>query len=221
MTNTMKKIHGIWLPATDDHFEEHLRESPPFAGAGTYQLDKIWKAMECCPGNRRGVALDIGAHVGLWSRVLAAQFDRVMAFEPVTLHASCFRRNLEHINNVELHEVALGERKGEAEITIEEGNSGNAHMGEGGARVQVVTLDGLNLAAVDFVKIDCEGFEYFVLKGGERTIREQKPLIVVEQKRGHAQRYGLGQIDAVKLLQSWGAHIFWEKSGDFCMGWYG
>src|SRR5688572_32728595 len=92
MGREMKKIKGIWLPDGDTHFAAHLEAGPEHDGAGTYQFAKIDMAMKMVPTERRGMALDIGGHVGLWSRVLASCFRGVIAFEPVPHLAECFRR---------------------------------------------------------------------------------------------------------------------------------
>ena len=84
-----------------------------------------------------------------------------------------------------------------------------------------VTLDAWDFAGerIDLLKIDVEGWEVQVVRGGERVIRECKPVVVVEQKPGHAEAYGFGRRDAVDLLASWGAEVAWEKAGDVCMRW--
>lgn len=46
--------------------------------------------------------------------------------------------------------------------------------------VELRTLDSLELQKVDFIKIDVEGYEYFVLQGGLNTIRKFKPQIILE-----------------------------------------
>jgi hypothetical protein len=37
-----------------------------------------------------------------------------------------------------------------------------------------------NVERLDFIKIDVEGLEYSVLKGGEKTLRKNKPTILLE-----------------------------------------
>lgn len=64
----MKQVHGIWFPDGDEHFEKQLREAPVVYGAKTYQYKKYVKALAHV--SRRMFALDIGGHVGLWSRVM-------------------------------------------------------------------------------------------------------------------------------------------------------
>ena len=40
----------------------------------------------------------------------------------------------------------------------------------------------MNLPKIDYIKVDTEGFEIEVLKGGEKMIEEYKPFVHVEVK---------------------------------------
>ena len=44
-------------------------------------------------------------------------------------------------------------------------------------------LDSFGFKRVDFIKIDVEGYELEVLKGGEYTITSCKPIIFIRNKR--------------------------------------
>lgn len=183
-------------------------------------MNKLQAMLPVC--RQRRTALDIGAHVGLWSRVLAYYFQQVIAFEPVPEHVACFHDNLADLKNVELHQIALGAVAGPVKIEITPENSGNAHIGKGanGITVPLERLDDLGLPpSIDFIKIDVEGFEEAVIRGGEQLIRKQQPVMVVEQKLGNAEKQGFKTGGAIILLESWGARIKWKRSGDFCMSW--
>jgi FkbM family methyltransferase len=219
----MKEHRGIWLPDDDDHFAEHLDKGPLFDEAGTYQFAKIMQAMGTVGATMErplGLALDIGGHVGLWSRVLCAYFSRVIAFEPVDQLADCFARNAP---DAELHRVALGNHDCPAHMTMTEGNSGNAHVATGGnspvsCLVRMRKLDSFDLPRVDFIKMDVEGFEAYVIDGADYIIRRDRPVIVVECKPGNAERYGLQQQEALyKLTRDFGMKVVWSKSGDHCL----
>ena len=83
----------------------------------------------------------------------------------------------------------------------------------------MATLDSLSLGAVDLLKIDVEGYEYEVLLGAEKLVRRLRPVVVVEQKPGNAERYGRGQWDAVQLLRRWGMRDARVIGGDHVMVW--
>lgn len=222
-------VKGISLPLGDTHFAEHLAAGPEFKGKGTYQFAKITKALDVIPADRRGLALDIGGHVGLWSRVLAHHFKRVVAFEPLPVLRAHFEVNTADCPNVQLISFAVSNKDDELDIMTVADNSGNGYVavpvgqvgisGPFAHRTQCIRLDSLNMHGVDFVKIDVEGWELQVIQGAQRTIQRDHPVMVVEQKPNNAERYGVKQRAAVELLQSWGASIFWEKAGDVCMGW--
>lgn len=211
----MKQVEGWWLPDDDNHFEFHLKQGP-------YQGRKIEVAMALVADNRRGLALDIGAHVGFWTEPLAGVFGRVIAWEPVSELADCWRRNCEDLKNVECRQYAASSDSRVLDMVMVAGNSGNCHISAGAASSFTVpseTIDSLALEHVDFIKIDVEGWELEVVRGAEETIKRCRPLIVVEQKLGNAERYGVDQHAAVDLLMSWGATTRWIKSGDHCVGW--
>ena len=110
----MIQCNGIWLPRprastcsrTSSKAHSSTVEEPD-------QLHKIQLALSHTKGRR--VALDIGAHVGLISRILAMDFERVEAFEPLPDHRECFAQNVT-AENVVLHACALGASQGEVRM---------------------------------------------------------------------------------------------------------
>ncbi len=64
--------------------------------------------------------------------------------------------------------------------------------------VEMITLDGLKLAACHLIKIDVEGMEIDVLRGATKTIRAHRPLIYMECQPDQRSQ------DALKLLKSMG-----------------
>lgn len=219
----MKQHKEIWLPDDDTHFTAHLDKGPLYMGAGTYQMKKIEMALAQVT-DWQG-AVDIGAHVGLWSRVLADKFYYLWAFEPVPNLRECYARNLTSRQNtrVVLHPVALGSAAGHVYIDPIPANSGNACVTDDTTKIKVLmqTLDHFRLyeRGVSFIKIDVEGYELEVVKGGEKTIKACRPVMVIEQKKGHGQRYGFGETAAVDLVLTWGAKLLWHRAGDYCLGW--
>lgn len=211
----MKQVAGFWIPDGEVDLVPFLEASPRFFKGPTYQVDKL---LACLPWIKKfDLALDVGAHCGLWSRVLVKCFRRVEAFEPVSRHAECFYKN---VPDARLHQLALGERRGRLPMSVDATASGNSSMHVNGSEVvQVTQLEEFDCGEVNFLKIDCEGFEYFVLKGGEMMIKADRPCVIVEQKKGMGSKYGLSDLAAVDLLKSWGAQERFEMSGDYCLSW--
>ena len=213
----MKQSHGWYWPDHEKHLITWIGTAYPpvkLNGRVSYQGKKQVAAMLHCTKFQN--AVDIGAHIGLWSFNLAAKFDRVFAFEPVAAHRECFAKNVE-ADNVELFPVALGATEGTVSIDTTVGSSGDSKIGKGKGDIPLRTLDSFNLPNVDFMKMDCEGFEENVILGAGETIRKWKPVIIVEQKREMASRFGLQPLGAVKLLQKMGYTLAQEISGDYIM----
>jgi FkbM family methyltransferase len=213
----MKLSRGVWLPDGDEHFAGMMERVPrqrlkDGRSVGVYQWEKVQSAIEHC--KKRRVALDIGAHVGLWSMWLADAFKSVIAFEPVRKHAECWSLNVRQ-PNAELREHALGAEPGYIGIASGEENTGNAHV-SGHGNIPVVTLDSLELPRVDLIKIDTEGFESAVIQGGRETIMRCRPIMAVESNGQH-ERYGLPE--PVGLLESMGAKVLHRMRHDVIMGW--
>src|SRR5258706_82750 len=80
----------------------------------------------------------------------------------------------------------------------------------GAGDIPMITIDSLELPVADYIKIDTEGSELNVLRGAEKTIKRCGPVIIVEQKPGHAQRFGYGEKDALPYLQSLGYSLIKE-----------
>lgn len=210
---------GWWFPDGEDHLIQHMGKHGGHIvdGRMSYQYHKLEMALEHVSNWTR--AVDVGAHVGLWSYHLANRFLDVDAFEPVHEHATCFLENVE-APNVILHECALGAAEGRLTMTRYPGNSGHSHVADDGAMsVPVHTLDSFNLQNVGFCKIDVEGFERDVLVGAIETLGRCKPTLIVEQKPGNGSRYGHGDQGALRFLEGMGARIVAQKAGDYVLVW--
>lgn len=212
----MKQVRGIWMPSSDVHLVEQVNNkvNPLVDRKGTYQLNKYRAALEHVA--RRGHAVDVGANVGLWSRVMVKDFRKVTAIEPVAEHRACFARN---VSGAHMLPFAVGAEARSIRINVPPEHIASAHVADEGEDVDMVTLDSLELGHVDFLKIDIEGYEFDALMGGERMIRKAKPVIIVEQKPGNGERYGRGQTDAIQLLESWGMITARVIGGDYVMVW--
>lgn len=219
----MKQVQGVWLPDGDTHFADHLARGPEYKGKGTYQFAKIEAAILQCEGaGRTNVAIDVGAHVGTWSRVLVDTFAHVVAFEPMHHLFECLEKNLEGVDNIHLNNWAVGVTNGWIEMIKSVENSGNCRVAVQKDRaertklrcIQLDSYDRAFAAGVDFIKIDTEGFEVPVIMGAAKIIQTHKPFIMIEQK--HA-AFGFGQFDALDLLKSWGMVESYARSGDYLL----
>lgn len=219
----MKQFGGWYFPDGEEHLITWMNATNDIAdGRQRYQGKKQIAALKWCKQFR--AAIDVGGHVGLWSYYLANKFATVDAFEPVAAHRECFAVNVTS-PNVNLHACALGEKDGWVSMKTAPTSSGDSFVSvhsmlaevSGPGDIPMKRLDEFDLQDVDFVKLDCEGYELFALRGGEETLKRCRPCVIVEQKPGRAPRFGLPETGAVAYLQSLGAVLRAEISGDFVL----
>jgi len=216
---------GIWLPDGENHLTMMLDKSPEMYGRGTYQYKKYLRTMERTP--ERGTAIDVGAHVGLWSMHFVRDFKNVEAFEPIVEHQRCFIKNMEEQkapDNWMLHPSACGNKEDHVRMQIDPTSSGDTYpnpdeASEEGERVPMVRIDDKDFHNVSLIKLDCEGYELYALWGAEETIKRCKPTIIVEQKPLKAQKFGFEETQAVTYLEGLGMTMSRAIAGDYIMVW--
>ena len=129
-------------------------------------------------------AVDIGAHVGEWTRSLSRKFDHVICFEPNPNFRECFNRNIKE-NNVTLHPYGLSSHSHNATQGVNATHLndvlGDTEPNDGD--IECRTLDSFNLTDVDYVKIDVDGFEIPLLEGARNTLKTNSPTVNIEMKR--------------------------------------
>jgi FkbM family methyltransferase len=139
------------------------------------------------------VVLDIGANVGIWTRLFAERANRgqVYAFEPSPDTFHLLVKNCVQHANVECIRTAIGAESGTLSFNENTTTSGLRHLVPGMAAeafgvipVTVSSLDDwvrkTNLERIDLVKIDVEGFEEELLNGARETLTRFQPAIVFE-----------------------------------------
>ncbi len=169
------------------------------------ELDNLATLIRMCRADP--VVLDIGANIGvhsLWFSSLVGAHGVVHAFEAQRIVFQMLMGNLaiNSVENVHARQVAIGAAPGRLRLPpvdyarnwnfggmglVEEGphpqfapGSVERARAERGESIDVITLDSLALARVDFIKIDVEGMERDVLAGARATIERDRPLMQVE-----------------------------------------
>ena len=215
----MRNDYGWWFPETESHFPRMLKKSVDKGGPSEYQHIVRNRSVAFC--QQRRLAIDVGANVGLWTRSLVREFQQVIAFEPVAMFRECLSRNVT-APNLLVQTVALGDINTTARMNITEGNTGHTHIDPtsiGQGDTIVCTLDSFEYQNLDYIKLDCEGFEYKVLLGAGYTIKQNRPIVVLEQKPHDAYSDQYSQFAAIELLQSWGMVRLDQVKDDWIMGW--
>jgi FkbM family methyltransferase len=162
-------------------------------------------------------AIDVGANIGSISLAMASAVGRtgqVMAIEPhpklfVYLQANIRRNRADQIRAVH---CALGAEKGEAFISDRRSDDQNRIGGEGIA-VPLCPLDDIAPAGqISLLKLDVEGYEYFVLAGGEKTLL-RTAMVYLECIVALAVPYGANATQPWRLLADSGFELF-ERADD-------
>lgn len=149
-----------------------------------------------------GTAVDIGAWLGPWTSRLLRHADHVVAVEPTPVLAKQLR---EAFPTVQVVEAAISDSVGTATLHLPAGGAivGTSSLEdpEQGTPVEVerTTLDALGLTDVRFIKLDIEGHELPALRGGEGTVRRDRPLLLIEVEERIQPAAPL-----VDLLADWG-----------------
>lgn len=144
-----------------------------------------------------GVAVDIGANIGLTALALAALLPRgrVIAAEPSPRTLRALRQNIA-LNGlgdrIAIEAAAVGAEAGEAEFHDSDHSAGSHLLSPGTMRaeqlgritVPVTSLDRIaaahGLHRLDLVKVDVEGFESEVLDGAAAVIARYRPAFILE-----------------------------------------
>lgn len=136
------------------------------------------------------IVLDCGANIGVFTReALNAGAKTVVAIEPAPENIECLRRNFKteiDAGRVIVYPKGVWDKDDFLTLHIDDHNSAadsfvihqkNAH--ETDQKFALTTIDKLvaelNLAKVDFIKMDIEGAEVKALQGGRQTIAAHHP----------------------------------------------
>ena len=139
------------------------------------------------------VIIDIGAQTGLYT--LFAQFVKNAIFYAFEPYSACYEElceniKLNNINNVNVSNIAIS-NKSEIKNLKVQNHLGLSTLGDNPIRfleyknveVKCDTIDNLfydKNIKVDFIKCDTEGWEYYVLLGGLKTIKKYNPVLQLE-----------------------------------------
>jgi len=205
----MKQCKSWYLPTWDTHFEQMLNGSSD----DTYQQPQRTLALKHTPDRNR--VIDIGANVGFWSRQFIHEFNAVEAFEPMRENRICWWKNVDSDwHNWNLYPFALSDRPGKQRFYWDPNCCGNAGLSSEGViqgpkeadrptklldtEVEVRTLDSFEFNLVSLIKIDCQGLELEILKGGYNTIKAELPTLCLELPRRTAM-----EVQEYNMVKQW------------------
>ena len=180
---------------------------------GEWALDEIRLSKHFL--SRGDVVVDVGANIGTHAvpfAKLVGPEGEVHAFEPQRLSYQmlCANAALNGRTNIHARQSGLSDIPGEVRVPMPDlqvgGNFGNFQLEahQQGECVSVVTLDSLSFSRVRLLKIDVEGMEAKVLRGGRKLIARDKPVILVENNIPE------NSAGLIKLLGELGYRCWWH-----------
>ncbi len=172
-----------------------------------------------------GAIIDIGANMGVLSLVFAKRFPHgsIYAVEASPHALATLRRNIElnGAKNVQAFGVAISDRTGTVTFNADPVRRGTASIVSGGGvhaiEVPCQTLDEFVAAnaigPIAAIKIDVEGFETLVLRGGQSTLATNPPRVIFfEVCPEITERAGFAADEPSRLLLDAGYSLFRANS---------
>jgi FkbM family methyltransferase len=142
---------------------------------------------------KNDVIADIGANIGMTALLFSDLAQSVYAFEPSpsTFQILQNNLNLNSISNVQAINIGLGLKSENLTITFAKNNRSGGFVSEKirpddghiSENISIETLDNFfsnHHVVPNFLKIDVEGFEQNVVKGGLNFINKHNPTVVME-----------------------------------------
>jgi FkbM family methyltransferase len=200
----LKKAGEWWVPKSEvlglKWFDNPRGERPEVVDA----------ALRHCTG--RHVALDVGAHVGTWAVELSKHFERVHCFEPSVSNWLALAQNLSvrktPVGRTTLWLAAVGDRLSNCITHFASNASMSSYVkSDEPGGIPMIALDDIQWGKVSLIKIDVEGLEYHVLRGAERLIETQHPMLVIEWKDHRLNRWGEYSMRMEHMLSGWGYRL--------------
>ena len=191
-------------------------------GTGSFEPESMFAAQRLV---REGdVVLDVGANIGYYTvrfGKLVGAGGRVLAAEPTRHYGHILERNIAEngLANVRILDYGLSDRADTVRIDIGP-SSATMHSPAGFDRVlfqetiKIARLDdvaeSLDLQRLDFVKIDVDGHEPFVLRGAWAVLGKYSPIILMEISHLHYFQAGVFGWDFFSEIRDKGFRIYRE-----------
>lgn len=178
--------------------------------------------------------IDCGANVGAYSVMFNYCFPdaKIVAIEPSSHCMPYLTYNCEDIPQIEIRQFAVGSARSKAELALpteEQKDFYNDYIDTHTGclslygksdylreEVDVFPLDELEFQRpIGLIKIDVEGHEVEVLKGGMKLIEEDKPVMLIEVHDANFVMAGTEKWDFYRLLAGMGYMPIFQYGNDF------
>lgn len=173
----------FYLPNKQDHIQEIIRSTNSF-----YEVEMLKDVISRI--KKSDVVLDIGANIGNHTIFISSfsEVSRVLAFEPHPKTFETLKKNID-LNSlgskVTCFNVGLSSKPGNAVISFyDEKNIGMSRLEKSkSGEIKLLCVDDVvkkEGVKVGLMKVDVEGMELSVLKGSQRVLQEDQPILYIE-----------------------------------------
>ena len=185
-------INGIHCLPGDSDITSHVQRT------GTLKWDEPFSLITQIlgPGDGRVMA-DIGAYIGDSVKWFIDDGWECHAFEPQKDAYDCLVLNVG--NDCKTYNTAIGSNQEVGMYEQTSGNLGARSLDIGGHQI-AIPLDSI-IEKADFIKIDAEGFESFILEGC-KNILQTNPLVAIEINHPALAKYGFTENDILKHFKN-------------------
>lgn len=164
--------------------------------------------------------IDIGAHIGSYSIPMAKLVSPqgvVFSIEPSKREMTRLKENIRinEIKNIITKQIAISDTEGTVKLKVAEQNhNGQNTIGEFAYKIKQLKnvkiktrnlqniINKYKIKNVDFIKIDCEGAEFKVLKGGSNILKKNPPILLIELLREALHKQGSDEKKIIKFLKN-------------------
>lgn len=175
-------LDDVKLSLVEDHISDHIRDHNNF-----YELTLLEKWSRYI--QYKNIVFDVGAHIGnhsiYFSNILKCK--EIYSFEPNKLTFDILAKNIadNNIKNIKLFNYGISD--GCHFATIKPLSTGrevaSLELSRFETDIKLISIDDFvtkKNVIPNFIKIDVDGFEYYVLNGSIKTLTECRALLWVE-----------------------------------------
>jgi len=167
--------------------------------------------------NSNDVVIDIGAHIGLFT-LYASQFcneGTIYSFEPVKENYELLVENVKsnNLKQVRIFNLAVSNSNESIKLYINDDKSGHSMFSQSSQSIMVDSIslqkifDDNNIEHCNFLKLDCEGAEYEIIKNLPSEYFEKIDKIVIEYHMANSQPELLDELKEVLVRQKFHIEI--------------
>jgi FkbM family methyltransferase len=210
-------VHGLPPIYIDAHSE---KIGHTWSNGTVWEQHLIQKFYALLPKNEFFVVLDLGAQTGCFT-LLAKYFPNSAwyAFEPITEAATTLQNNLtlNDIHNVSVHQMAVTDFSGTITLKMPSMHAwGLSTIGSNPMRftpvmereIQCINLDSFidaqKINKVHFMKLDTEGSELSILRGAQKMIMRDRPIMLIEYNDINMQQCSISKQELHAFLKELG-----------------